>query len=237
VEPTPAPNPARLLDEDGQIAADLSCIQCEYNLRTLHEAGVCPECGRQVADSLEWCQGISSEWLGNTASSLKAFAALLTVAAGLAAAGLVMDICAPKAAAPGALFFAILFGLLVFLLLLLALIGMTVRDPRLGGSHEGLSARRGVRMLLLAIPASLALAAFAATAASEALSWLMVVSYAVLIPTMGLRHIANLMQGIRRPDLATTASRLLWLTLPFGRGPVAPKRVTRVILEFLKMEM
>jgi hypothetical protein len=38
---------------DWQVAEDLSCVNCGYNLRTLSSLGVCPECGVAVARSLE----------------------------------------------------------------------------------------------------------------------------------------------------------------------------------------
>jgi hypothetical protein len=34
------------------VASDLSCVRCGYNLRTLSESAVCPECGRAVSESL-----------------------------------------------------------------------------------------------------------------------------------------------------------------------------------------
>jgi hypothetical protein len=36
------------LDDDGRIAQDISCLECDYNLRTLRLDGVCPECGTDV---------------------------------------------------------------------------------------------------------------------------------------------------------------------------------------------
>ena len=48
------------------VTADVACIKCEYNLRTLKLDGVCPECGRSVRDSLRpealWLADPS--WLG-----------------------------------------------------------------------------------------------------------------------------------------------------------------------------
>lgn len=40
------------LDADGSIAANVPCIKCSYNLRTLQPAGNCPECGTPVASSV-----------------------------------------------------------------------------------------------------------------------------------------------------------------------------------------
>ena len=35
-----------------QLCADLACVHCEYNLRSQPIDGLCPECGKPVADSL-----------------------------------------------------------------------------------------------------------------------------------------------------------------------------------------
>lgn len=50
VHATRADNPAR--DDDGRLDTDLTCIQCEYNLRGQLPEGTCPECGAPVAESM-----------------------------------------------------------------------------------------------------------------------------------------------------------------------------------------
>jgi hypothetical protein len=45
------PQPPIVLDGSGRIAADLACINCAYNLRTLPVGGNCPECGHPVAET------------------------------------------------------------------------------------------------------------------------------------------------------------------------------------------
>lgn len=40
------------LDADGRIDQDISCLECDYNLRTLRYDGVCPECGTKVRDAI-----------------------------------------------------------------------------------------------------------------------------------------------------------------------------------------
>lgn len=37
-----------------RLAEELACVRCGYNLRTLSERGVCPECGTTVAESLKY---------------------------------------------------------------------------------------------------------------------------------------------------------------------------------------
>jgi hypothetical protein len=40
--------------DEVRVPEDLACIRCGYNLRTLREDGVCPECGDAVAESLRY---------------------------------------------------------------------------------------------------------------------------------------------------------------------------------------
>lgn len=42
----------RFLDAQRNVAVNLHCLICEYNLRTLPVVGICPECGSPVARSL-----------------------------------------------------------------------------------------------------------------------------------------------------------------------------------------
>ncbi len=49
----PVPSPDPRIDDRGQIAADVPCRQCQYNLRGLDREGRCPECGGAVASSLQ----------------------------------------------------------------------------------------------------------------------------------------------------------------------------------------
>jgi hypothetical protein len=60
------------LDERGCVAGDLSCIQCGYNLKTLHRDGKCPECGTAVERKLRGGLLCYSDprWLSKIASGL-----------------------------------------------------------------------------------------------------------------------------------------------------------------------
>ncbi len=40
------------LDADGRIDQDISCLECDYDLRTLRYDGTCPECGTKVRDAI-----------------------------------------------------------------------------------------------------------------------------------------------------------------------------------------
>ena len=137
-----------MVDESGRIAGDLLCIHCGYNLRTMHESAVCPECGGDVRASIKCCLSVAGEWLGKTATSVKAFAGMLAVEAGLIGVVLLGAIGGPEVLAEAGLISG-LIGLFLLLILVLALIMMTPRDPRLRGVREGLSARRGIRLLML----------------------------------------------------------------------------------------
>src|SRR5438876_719044 len=49
--PVAQPMPA-LVDADGRVCVDAVCLGCGYNLRTLPEDAVCPECAQPVRRSL-----------------------------------------------------------------------------------------------------------------------------------------------------------------------------------------
>jgi hypothetical protein len=47
----------------GRIAIDLLCPKCSYNLRTLEQTGLCPECGHAVEESISAYLDGPAEWL------------------------------------------------------------------------------------------------------------------------------------------------------------------------------
>jgi hypothetical protein len=79
----------RTFAPDAQVSADLPCLGCGYNLREAKVAGVCPECGRLVRDSLvplDEPQIVATglRYIGNSYLGLLALP-LVPLAAGVAA--------------------------------------------------------------------------------------------------------------------------------------------------------
>lgn len=60
------------VDAQGCVTADSPCIQCGYNLRTVHRDARCPECGTSVGRSLQGdlLRYSDSQWLATLASGL-----------------------------------------------------------------------------------------------------------------------------------------------------------------------
>src|SRR5262245_26656124 len=57
---------AIFLTRDGHVATNIECSQCGYNLRTLAEDAVCPECATAVADSLaDPIREMPTKWAAN----------------------------------------------------------------------------------------------------------------------------------------------------------------------------
>ena len=68
-------------DEAPSIDHDLSCMICGYNLRALPPAGLCPECGTDIARSTQGdlLKFADRNWVG----SIYRGTCLLTIAGGL----------------------------------------------------------------------------------------------------------------------------------------------------------
>lgn len=76
-----------LLNDEQRIDSNHDCIGCDYNLRTLHRDGTCPECGRPVIDSIQvsvYTLKLRYQWLKSAAS------AMLALGLGLALPGLII---------------------------------------------------------------------------------------------------------------------------------------------------
>lgn len=68
-----APLDQRLVDTDTRnVRADVRCVECGYNLRTLHVTAQCPECGRLVLHSLPADELVFSDtkWLRRVRSGV-----------------------------------------------------------------------------------------------------------------------------------------------------------------------
>lgn len=77
------------------VSSDLNCARCGYNLRTLPVAGLCPECGSPIAESLDqnWLQNADRAWL----SRLSTGAGLVLVSMGVAVLALLCSHSVPSA--------------------------------------------------------------------------------------------------------------------------------------------
>jgi len=74
-------------DEHGHLLGDLSCVKCQYNLRTLHRDAACPECGTAVGRSIEgnrlrYCD---PAWLKQVWEGLNCFGVAVVAGIGFAA--------------------------------------------------------------------------------------------------------------------------------------------------------
>ena len=193
------------VDVPGQVAGDVPCIHCGYDLRTLKTGGVCPECGQAVTESLR-CYGKDSvEWLGRVADAATSAAAVLVIELVLIALSIspvsrVSDV--------GCVFatMVVLAGTFLFL----TMVSMTVQDPVQTHREGGASARRVVRVCLALLLISVA--AFGVLIASipfgQGWGWaagvavsVVCTSFAVLPPAMAA-YLAVLMERIARPSLA-----------------------------------
>lgn len=63
---SPTLRPYVPIDNDGRLIIDLPCFDCQYNLRTQHIDGNCPECGLSVEQSLTGDNALlmPAFWLG-----------------------------------------------------------------------------------------------------------------------------------------------------------------------------
>lgn len=73
---------AAKLDAAGNVAVDVACRRCGYNLRTLPSAGKCPECGSAVGRSLhgDLLQFSDPEWVEKLAGGMNWIIASVIIA-------------------------------------------------------------------------------------------------------------------------------------------------------------
>lgn len=147
--PVAAAIPPVKLDAAGNIAEDITCRRCAYNLRSLSPMGRCPECGTAVGRSLhgDFLRFSDPEWVQKLASGMNWIVAAIVIGI---LAGLIITVVASIS--------QLLFGTRwVFLILpgfqyamgLIGLIGywkVTSPDPGATDHDSPTSARRLVRI-------------------------------------------------------------------------------------------
>ncbi|MFW6033361.1 MAG: hypothetical protein ACOCTI_08315, partial [Phycisphaeraceae bacterium] len=136
------------------LEADLHCLNCGYNLRGLDAAGLCPECGEPVADTLrgDWLIDAAPAWTSGLASGmgllLVAFALWLGMFGAFTGGVDVGSVVWPA----GTLLASLVAGVGYWLL--------TAREPG-GRERPGMTLRQLARVLLMShVALSLLAAAF-----------------------------------------------------------------------------
>lgn len=152
----------------GPIPGDLTCIHCDYNLRTLSPASLCPECGRPVSDSLrsDFLQYAPRPWLRELASGAAwiRWAPLVAVAMSLLAmlaldALQAMGIVTPHGVKSTFGVFTQAIPLAGAMLAgLIGCLRITSPEPGRGPRTQSIRTSRTARMMILAAAAVLALA-------------------------------------------------------------------------------
>ena len=148
---TPGPSTAdaypftHLLTGDSDVAVDLPCERCQYNLRTLHFTADCPECGAAVASSVQHAVVGPHAWL----EKLSLGATLLTTSLSLASLCAVVAAVSALTSSPALDFFAMLTTCVLLPSAVLAVFGALCLTRRPPFRERPLSLRRLVRALLL----------------------------------------------------------------------------------------
>ena len=133
-----------LLDGEERVAADVRCVACKYNLRTLPVRQRCPECGQQVVRSLYRLEleYAPEEWARDLANG----AGVLSAAGAMALLGLALQFLPGLPFAPISV---VLAGVIAPIIAAIGLYTLTTPDPRPPRKPEGLSFRRAARWSLL----------------------------------------------------------------------------------------
>ena len=136
--------PAIPHDEYGNIATDLACRRCAYNLRGLQEAGRCPECGTPIGLSTrgDLLRFADPDWLDKVALGLKIILWMILVSILAAIAGAVLD----KMVHP---LFSGVLGLAAGVVAFYGVWLMTEPDPSGIGEDPNITARKVIRVTLV----------------------------------------------------------------------------------------
>lgn len=236
-ERTPIPTP--LIGPDGCVAIDSPCATCGYNLRTLPENGVCPECATPVRQStqgflLSWAE---PKWVRRLSKGL------LLIIIGLVgclwmtiwpfALGIVFAVVSPASAPSMDVFWIIglsvaLVGFAAMLIGVFGLFRLSTPDPRDALATSGLTARRWIRIGLTVVPFLLLVYAMSALMSagspggfiSNLVSEIALVIGAIgtlaliaIVPPAVARHLAELMRRVPRPGLMKFARIVFWAYL------------------------
>ncbi len=129
--------------------AGRQCIHCGYRLDGLHAAGICPECGRLIEDSL---QGLllrfaSPEYLREVLSGLSLYLNGILAMVAVMALGFAGNMYSPNNATIGAAITAL--GLIPSVMMILGFWKFTAPDPGYVGQETPDDARRIARISLV----------------------------------------------------------------------------------------
>jgi len=218
-----AGNQARVLDANACVAADLPCVLCGYNLRTLSEDAVCPECARAVRDSLraQYLRHAPPDWVTRLAEGARALlvAGVLTFAIPLVLGALLL---VPSDVTAGIAALTVVPGLAVIAVAVLGgLLTITERNPALRDCPEGARARRVVRWSMAAVIPVWFLSGISSgllrpSIPVEVALLLLSFGAALVLPLSICWHVADLMRLIPRKDLARYAHCQFWALLGVG---------------------
>ena len=143
------------LDAEGRVVKDLACIQCGYNLRTLHRDAKCPECGVVVGRSVrgDWLRYADPAWLGNISAGLAWIVRAIVLFLLFMVFALVTALVAGAVGGKGGTVIGIVMSVVLELAMLVAVIGgvgglwaFTTPEPSPIGPASDLDPRRLVRL-------------------------------------------------------------------------------------------
>lgn len=203
-----------LLDADERVAADVQCIECGYNLRTLAARQRCPECGQPVAPSLYGPElaYAPAEWVCVLASG----AGVLSAAGGMALMGLALLAALAVAGLFGAVIVSeilsalsgTLLGVLAPIVGAFGLYQLTVPDPRSTRKPKRLSFRRATRWSLVGGVILVGATFVKMSLGPTVLPFFALLCVIGVVTTLLLAHTMVLARRARAPRLAALAKAL-----------------------------